>query len=101
MATTRTTLVATSWSAFIVGVGSALGVLATMGRQIVAAANARLAGLPPQGRQYEMGGATSGYAIGGVTSQGVSNGRKLRVLLYYSARLSECQQTWHPTSQKS
>ena len=62
----------------------------------IAAANAWLSGGPPTGRPYEIGADTSGYAIGGVTGQCSASNGKLRVLLYYSAHLSACQQNWHP-----
>ena len=65
----------------------------------IAAANAWLAGEPPVGRPYEMGADTSGYAIGGVTGQCVSEDGKMRILLYFSAHLSACQPNWHPLEQ--
>ena len=58
----------------------------------IAAASAWLAGLPPAGRPCEMGGDTSGYAIGGVTGQCVAAGDKVRVILYFCAHLKPSQQ---------
>jgi len=66
----------------------------------ILAANAWLSGDPPEGRPFEMGADTSGYAIGGVTGQCVSDEGDLRVLLYFSAHLSLCQQQWHPYEQE-
>ena len=43
---------------------------------------------------------TSGYAIGGVTGQCVREGGKLKVLAYFSAHLSSCQQRWHSFEQE-
>ena len=43
---------------------------------------------------------TSGYAIGGIIGQCTKDGGKLRVLGYYSAHLSACQQRYHPFEQE-
>ena len=66
----------------------------------IAAANAWNAGEPPRGRPYELGADTSGYAIGAVTGQCEEGKGNLKVLLYFSAHLSECQQNWHPFEQE-
>ena len=61
----------------------------------ITAANRWLQGEAPGGRPYEMAADTSGYAIGGVIGQRTKDGGKLRVLGYYSAHLSPCQQRYH------
>ena len=66
----------------------------------ITAANRWLQDEAPGGRPYEMAADTSGYAIGGITGQCVKNGGKLKVLAYYSAHLSPCQQRYHPFEQE-
>jgi hypothetical protein len=66
----------------------------------IAAANAWLSGELPTGRPYEMAADTTGYAIGSVAGQCTQDNGKLRVLLYFSAHLSPCQQNWHPFEQE-
>ena len=59
----------------------------------ITAANCWLQGEATGGRPYEMAADTSGYAIGGIICQCTKDG-KLRVLGYYSAHLSPCQQRY-------
>ena len=47
-----------------------------------------------------MGADTSGYAIGGVVGQCIEKEGKMRILMYFSAHLSACQQNWHPFEQE-
>lgn len=63
------------------------------------ALTASTAWLAGAGRPYEMGADTSGNVIGAVAGQCNKDNGKLRVLLYFSAHLSQCQQNWHPFEQ--
>ena len=66
----------------------------------IEAANAWQAGAPPQGRPYEVGADTSGYAIGAIVGQCAEEGGKLKVLIYYTAHLAPHQTHWHSSSQE-
>ncbi len=66
----------------------------------IEAANAWLSGAPPQGRPYELGADTSGYAIGGVCGQCDKDNGKLLALLYTTAHLQDHQMHWHSYEQE-
>ena len=67
----------------------------------ITAANCWLDGGAPGGRPFELAADTSGYAIGGVMGQCAFDGGPLRILGYFSAHLSECQQRGGIPSSKS
>ena len=61
---------------------------------------ARMRGDPPTGRPLETGVDTSKIAMGGVLGQCECDGRKLKILMYWSCPLSPSQSQWPPFEQE-